>query len=392
MSLRQTSFKLLACTSAVLIGVAVTPLLAHATAASTTPDLTSPVTASQAPVVAPPATNANPPTPLPTSPMPQAAGKPAAVAATPVAAVTPALTIVPPATPSQVAEVQGALAPAMPPALTPEPGLAIAGNLAGQAAPGSANGVANSLVKPGPGLAGPSGPDTYYDALGPAPTGPMSAVGPRKLNPSQEPASKFVIVEQDEGPHGREAQLTAADRALKLGDNEAAADMFDSLYAKYPHDPRVLMGRAVAYQNSNRPETAVKMYDDVLDKDPRDVEAQVNMLGMMSEHYPEVALHRLTELHDKYPGDPIIEAQIGVTEGHVGQFEDAERYLQMAVAQDPNNAQHQFNLAVIYDKAGSKPDATKYYQQALETDAVYGGSRSVPREQIYDRLAQLRQQ
>ena len=75
-----------------------------------------------------------------------------------------------------------------------------------------------------------------------------------------------------------------------------------------------------------------------------------------------------------------------------GHLADAVRFLGMAVSMEPNNAQHLFNMAIVEDRAGKKDDAIKYYQQALETDAVYGDSHSVPREQIYDRLSILRQQ
>lgn len=321
---------------------------------------------------------------------------------TPTFSATPT----PPATPASVVAIPPDQTPAMPAALTPEPAavnaavnnvIPVIGGAAttpavatAPVAPAPVSGTAAAPVNPAA-TAGPSGPDAYYDAGG-ASAGADAAmnVGPRKVDPTQEPASKFIVVNKDESAEGIDAQVVAANRALKLGHYDAAADMFDALYEKNPRDPRILMGRAVAYQNSGRSETAMKMYDELLDIDPNNADALVNMLGLLRKQYPEVALRRLINLHDKYPNNATIAAQIGVTEADQDQFDDAIRYLTMAISMEPNNAQHQFNLGVTEDRAGHKDDAVKYYQQALETDAVYGDSRSIPREKIYDRLAALR--
>ena len=45
---------------------------------------------------------------------------------------------------------------------------------------------------------------------------------------------------------------------------------------------------------------------------------------------------------------------------------------------------------MVADRKGAKADAIKYYEQALEIDAIYGASRTLNREAIYDRLAKLR--
>jgi Flp pilus assembly protein TadD len=219
-----------------------------------------------------------------------------------------------------------------------------------------------------------------------------NAVGPRIVHPDKEPGSKFIIVEKNSGPQSTDSRIMAANRALSLGHYDAAVDMFDTLYKKNPRDPRILMGRAVALQNTGRTEAALKTYDQLLTIDHNNPEALVNMLGILRKEYPEVALRRLMNLHEKYPANAMIAAQIGVTEADQGHLADAVRFLGMAVSMEPNNAQHLFNMAIVEDRAGKKDDAIKYYQQALETDAVYGDSRSVPREQIYDRLSILRQQ
>lgn len=256
---------------------------------------------------------------------------------------------------------------------------------------GPVSGTAAAPVSPTPETAKPSGPDAYYDSAAPPPPGMANVVGPRAVNPEKEPGSKFIIVEKNTGPQSTDSRIAMADRALVLGHYEAAVDMFEALYKKNPRDPRILMGRAVAFQKTGRTEAALKTYDKLLTIDRNNPEALVNMLGILRTEYPEVALRRLKNLHEKYPANPMIAAQIGVTEADGGHLADAMRFLSMAVSMEPNNAQHLFNMAIVQDRAGKRNEAVKYYQQALEVDAVYGESRSVPREQIYDRLSILRQ-
>ncbi len=237
----------------------------------------------------------------------------------------------------------------------------------------------------------PAGPDVYYDSTMNVPTGSMAtAVGPRKLDPVQEPASKFVVVRKTHSGSSQESQIVAANRALKLGSYDAAAEMFEDLYKKNPRDARILMGRAVALQNTGRNESAIAAYEELLDIDTDNQDAMVNMLGLLRKQYPEVALRRLVNLYEKHPNNAGVAAQIGLTEADLGHLDDARRYLSIAASLEPNSGLHLYNRAVIEDRAGKREEAIRYYQEALESDAVYKGSQSVPREKIYDRLAVLR--
>mgnify|MGYP003393921746 CR=1 FL=1 len=249
-------------------------------------------------------------------------------------------------------------------------------------------GDANAPVKPDAHAA--KIPDVYYDGIN-VPSGSMAkAVGPRKMDPTQEPASKFVIVEKTHNANDHESQVTAASRALKLGRYDAAVEMYQRLHEKNPRDPRILMGLAVSQQNSGMAEAAIQSYQKFLDIKPNDTDATVNMLGLVRQQYPAVALRRLKELSDKYPTNAGIAAQIGITEGQEGNYDSALRYLGIASGMQPQNALHLFNMAIIAEKKGDKAKAINYYEQALEVDAVYGGGASVPRDKIYSRLSRLR--
>ncbi len=221
------------------------------------------------------------------------------------------------------------------------------------------------------------GPDNYYDSRLNVPTGPLSeSVGPRKVDPVLEPASKLVISKKTAGKGDIEAQVIAANRALELERYESALEMFNSLYERNPRDVRILMGRAVAQQKLGMDDVAIMSYEALLDVAPGNTDAIVNMMGLIKK---------------QFPGNAGIAAQLGMTYAQMGDNQQALQSLGTAASLDPNNAQHLYNMAVVADRAGSKAMAVQYYEQSLQTDAVYGAGRSVPREKIYDRLAKLRQ-
>ena len=235
-------------------------------------------------------------------------------------------------------------------------------------------------------------PDVYYDSSLNVPTGPLKeSVGPRKVDPVLEPASKLIVSKQTAKAGDAEAQLIAANRALDLGRYESALEMFDQLYSKNQRDTRILMGRAVAQQKLGMDDVAILSYEALLDLVPNNTDAIVNMMGLLKKQYPSVALRRLTDLREKYPANAGIAAQLGMTYAELGQNQDALRALGTASSLDPSNPQHVYNMAVVSDRAGSKALAIQYYEQSLQTDAIYGGGRSLPREKIYDRLSKLRQ-
>lgn len=334
-----------------------------------TPEATPPTPAAEAPVTEPTFV-----------PAPPADPNAAPVTATEASPVSVADSAVPPV--MNLQEVN-ATAPEMPPRTVTQP----------TAAPATTAGASGGTVAaaPAPNAPAQAASNVYYDSLSQVPVGAMAtSVGPREVNPVMEPAQKMIVVSKDRNESSEESLLISANRALKLKRYDAALEMFDQLYAKNKRDVRILMGRAVAQQNMGLNESAIQSYEEVLTLKPNNTDAVINMMGLVRKQYPEVALRRLLDLYSKYPSNAGIAAQIGVTNAELGHFDDAMRYLGIASTLEPNNAQHWFNMGIAADRGGSTAEAIKMYERALEVDVMYGASRSIPRERIYDRLSVLR--
>lgn len=231
----------------------------------------------------------------------------------------------------------------------------------------------------------------YFDSESVVPSSSMRpAIGPREVDPKYEPGSRFVVVRKGAGPDSIPARIVSAQRALKLGRYTSALEMYEQLYKKTPKNKQVLMGLAVAQQYSGFKESAIATYDELLAMDPKNTNATVNMLGLLKTEYPSVAYRRLKDLWGRNSQNAGLAAQLGLTSAAIGNAQEAIRYLGIAATLEPENASHFYNMAVISDRAGVTKDAIKFYQKALELDITYGAGRNIPREQVYDRLAQLR--
>ena len=233
--------------------------------------------------------------------------------------------------------------------------------------------------------------DVFFDAEALVPKGEIARKGAaRKVDPKVSPATRLVVVRKNSEAGGKPAQLVAAERAVKLGRFDSALEIYDRLYATNKRDPNILMGRAITLQKLGLADEAITAYEELLKIRPKNIDAQINMIGIMAERYPAVALRRLDDLSKNNPRNVGVMAQAAFIHAKIQNFPDAIRLLGMAASLEPRNAGHLYNMAIIADQAGSSDEAIKYYEKALETDALYGSSKSIPRDAVYERLAQLR--
>jgi tetratricopeptide (TPR) repeat protein len=244
---------------------------------------------------------------------------------------------------------------------------------------------------PVPAQTGEFNENLFFDAEALVPESEIAKKSaPSKVDPVLNPGSVLVVSTKTASSGSKEAQLVAAERARKLGRHESALQIYEKLYQKNKRDPNILMGRATTLQSLGRVDEAIRAYEEFLNVKPKDVNAQVNLQGLVGKHYPAVALRSLRDLYENNPSNVGVMAQIAVIEAKLGNYDEAVRYLGMAASMEPENASHLFNLAVIADKAGDKKAAIRYYEESLEADTLYGAGRSIPRESVFERLAQLR--
>jgi len=200
----------------------------------------------------------------------------------------------------------------------------------------------------------------------------------------------YVTVRKDADSTDIDSRLVAARTALGENRNAAALQMFDGLHTDYPKDKRITMGRAMALQKTGQTDAALAAYEDVLNHDPKNLQALTNMLGLLKSKDPQLALEKLAQLHNAYPYQPDIAAQLGIAYGTTGDYADATKYLDLADALKPGSAYVLYNRAVLNDKMGNVQQAAALYRQILEMAAEGTLDQQLPLDTIRNRLGTMR--
>lgn len=201
---------------------------------------------------------------------------------------------------------------------------------------------------------------------------------------------QYLIVKKDYDSGDIDTRLTVARTALTQGRNAAALQMFNELYRDYPRDKRVLMGRAVTMQKLGQKETAFAAYEEVLNNDPKNLEALTNMLGLLKGQDPALTVEKLLQLREVYPYNADITAQLGVAYAAMGSYNEASKYLDMADTLKPGSAYVLYNKAVLYDRMGKTGVAGDLYRQLVRMAADGQLDQPLPIDAIRQRLSTLR--
>ena len=200
----------------------------------------------------------------------------------------------------------------------------------------------------------------------------------------------YVTVRKEADASDIDSRVMVARTALGSGKSAAALQMFDDLHRDYPKDQRVLMGRAVSLQKVGQSDDALAAYEDVLNHDPKNIQALTNMLGLLKAKDPALATEKLEELHKAYPYQADIAAQLGISYGSSGNYPDAQKYLEMADALKPGSAYVMYNRAVLYDKMGKVQQAGELYRQILMMSMNGELDQPLPVDVIRSRLSTLK--
>lgn len=201
---------------------------------------------------------------------------------------------------------------------------------------------------------------------------------------------QYLVVKKEKNANDFDARLMAARSALSQGSYQSALELFDDLYKKNPADIRVQMGRAVALQKLGQVDEAMNAYQGVLRKDPRNIEAMTNMLGLLKGKDAPTAIKKLQQLRDLYPANADVAAQLGMVYGVTGDYNNAIKYLDIADSLKPGNPTVLYNRAVAYDHMGNSAQAATLYRQILllASDGVL--DQAFPLDVVRQRLATMR--
>lgn len=209
--------------------------------------------------------------------------------------------------------------------------------------------------------------------------------------PSREaiirPLPKKYLIIKHKKPKVDKIATIKAEKALRKGNAGAALGLLEKAKKTSPQNMDVIFKQAIAYQQMGNINYALRKYEEILNKDPANLSALTNMLGLLKEKSPNLALAKLKELHEIYPDNAGITAQLSVAYAKLKHYSEAIKYLDIASGLDEPNDYYAFNKAVYLDHLGKRGEATEMYKQALIMNSRgMRGSQPIPITEIKKRL------
>lgn len=239
-------------------------------------------------------------------------------------------------------------------------------------------------------------PPAVATAPAPQPTAPAREPDRGTLRPERavprQPAPEVAAPERvrilrTQVPPQVEPNVAAGYQALTQGNLDAARQDYARAVSADPASKDALLGLAATEMKRGNAGEAQRLYQRVLELDPRDPLANSAMLGLRPQADPALAESRLKTLIGQHPDSAVLYFTLGnVYAGRVRWAEAQQAYFR-AFSLDAANADYAFNLAVSLDQLSQRRLAAEYYGKALALASA--GGAGFDRAQAERRLREL---
>lgn len=237
------------------------------------------------------------------------------------------------------------------------------------------------LIAPAPQVTGPSNvasaplEDAAMDA--PEPAASTSSPTPRVRAPREAPLLSFQ-------PDVGSSELGNAYTAYRNGNLGEAKRLYTRAAARERSVDAVL-GLATLAAAQSHDDEAVRLYREVLDRDPRNAAAQAALLDLLGNTDKPATESRLKALIERGPEASLYQT-LGNLYAEQNRWSEAQAAYFEAWRGAPENADYAFNLAVSLDRLRQPQAALGYYEKAL----ALGGTPRFERARAEARVRQIK--
>jgi len=154
----------------------------------------------------------------------------------------------------------------------------------------------------------------------------------------------------------------------KMGKNARAVKIYEEMEKQYPQNSQAAFARASLSDRAGNKREALKLYQEILEKDGNNAPSLNNLAYLYAENYsnPKKALELAMKAYRKTPNSPEIMDTLGYVLLLNDKPDQAFKLLKKASAMLPNNPTVNYHMALAY-KANNKPDqALALLKEALK--------------------------
>ncbi len=200
---------------------------------------------------------------------------------------------------------------------------------------------------------------------------------------------KAEIVKQKEDKEVIALKRKAFD-AMSYNQYEVAVKVYKQILQKDPNDAYANLSLATAYQYLGQYQQAKPLFLQATKDFPTDQQVAANLLSIVIDESPYEAVYLLSSIADKNKTSPLFQAQASLAYTRVANYNKALEYIEKAIQLDDSNLEYQYNLAVIYDLKGEPARARYLYTQLLSYPDNPDSAYVLPRTEIQERINELK--
>jgi len=222
-----------------------------------------------------------------------------------------------------------------------------------------------------------------------APAPPPRAARGARPEAAARVAPQAVTIKRTQRVPQLDPDIAAGYEALQAGDFASARDRYTRALARDPQNRDALMGLAAAAAKGGNSQEALRLYQRMLELDPRDPVANAALVALRPRGDPALAESRIKILISQHPESAVLNFALGNHLAARARWAEAQQAYFRALSLDPTNADYAFNNAVSLDNLGKRKLAEEYYGRALALAS--GGPSTFDRAQASQRLQEIAQ-
>jgi hypothetical protein len=183
--------------------------------------------------------------------------------------------------------------------------------------------------------------------------------------------------------------LREAYNAYKSGDDSLAMTRYNQVLEVDPGNRNALLARAAIHVQNNNSNAAIKDYQTLLLRNPKDSLAMASLIAVANYSPRETESQLKLMLRDE-PSSPYLNFALANAYGAQNRWQEAQGYYFKALENNPQDPNYAYNLAVSLEHIAQPVAAVSYYQRAL--DNVNNGLATFSREIVSQRMEVLAKQ
>ena len=158
--------------------------------------------------------------------------------------------------------------------------------------------------------------------------------------------------------------LREAYNAYKSGDSSRAMTLYNQVLEVDPGNRNALLARAAIYVQNNNSNAAIKDYQTLLLRNPKDSLAMTSLITVANFSPRETESQLKLMIRDE-PDSPYLNFALANAYGAQNRWQEAQGYYFKALENNPGDPNYAYNLAVSLEHIAQPLAAVSYYRRAL---------------------------